>query len=207
VLWVPLNPIFLVFYVLIELRLELGGWLIGKSFQNSAESPHSLEMGERQSGFDIFISQVIEAVNMFHGSCLFLIGLTLAALAFLIIGLIVLWIIISIPVYFAGKLIKGGRCSLGNAMVATLFGPLVYFIVFVLSSFLLGVIIGKSAHIWAILLAFLAWLGVYKSSFKVGWVEALGIAVLAIAIFVVIGVLIGSIFNVIIFKTLFPFIG
>ncbi len=150
---------------------------------------------------------MLESVNMIYGSVLLLIGLTLAALAILIIGLIVLWIIISIPVYFAGKIIKGGMCSLGNAMVATLFGPLVYFIVFMLSSLLLGVIIGKSAHIWAILLAFLAWLGVYKSSFKTGWIEALGIAVLAIAIFVVIGALIGSIFNIIVFKTLFPFIG
>ncbi|MGQ9781099.1 MAG: hypothetical protein ACUVQ8_02430 [Nitrososphaeria archaeon] len=144
---------------------------------------------------------------MLHESCFFLLGLTLAAIIILLIGLIILWIIVSIPVYFAGKIITGGRCSLGSAMAVTLLGPIVYFVVFVVASFFLGALIGKGAHVWAMILAFLAWLSVYKLSFRASWIEALATAVLAIAIFVVIGTLIGSIFNFFLFKALFPFLG
>ena len=46
-----------------------------------------------------------------------------------IVGLIILWIIVSIPVWLAGKAVTGGKATFGDALLATLAGPIVYFIV------------------------------------------------------------------------------
>lgn len=95
------------------------------------------------------------------------------------IGLVILWVIISIPVYFAGKAIAGGKASFGSAMWATLGGGLAYWIVFFIISFFLTPVIGESAVAFAILLGVLVWLAVYKGAFKTGWLGAIGIVVLA----------------------------
>jgi len=56
-------------------------------------------------------------------------GITLLDLLILIVGLVILWIIVSIPVYIAGKIVTAGKSTFGEAMLATLFGPIVYVIV------------------------------------------------------------------------------
>ena len=38
-------------------------------------------------------------------------GITLLSLIAIIIGLVILWIIVSIPVYLAGKIVTGGRST------------------------------------------------------------------------------------------------
>jgi len=48
---------------------------------------------------------------------------------FTLISLVILWIIVSIPVWLAGKAITGGKASFGSALLATLAGPIVYFLV------------------------------------------------------------------------------
>jgi hypothetical protein len=50
-------------------------------------------------------------------------------LLFLIVTLVILWVIESIPVYFAGKAITSGGASLSEAMGGTLGGGLAYFLV------------------------------------------------------------------------------
>jgi len=130
--------------------------------------------------------------------------LTLIGLIILIIGLIIFWIIVSIPVYIAGKVMTGGKSSLGDAMVATLFGPIVYVIVLFAVDFFLGTIIGSSAYIWAFILAFMAWLWVYKSSFNTGWLVAVGIAVLAVVVFVIINIVFGQLFGIHLPVSFFP---
>jgi hypothetical protein len=101
-----------------------------------------------------------------------------------IIALLILWIIVSIPVYFAAKLLVGPRAHFGSAMLATLVGPIVFAIVYGLgyyltSSFFVGL------GILALLLAFLAWIWVYKAVFHTGWLHAFGIAILAIVIAII----------------------
>ena len=47
-------------------------------------------------------------------------NMTLTSLLVTIIGLIILWIVVSIPVWIAGKAITGGKGTFGEAMLATL---------------------------------------------------------------------------------------
>ena len=81
------------------------------------------------------------------------------------IALIILWVIVSIPVYFAGKLVTTGKASFGDAMLATLGGGIVYFIVFYGVDFFLGVLLGPIALIFGFILALVAWLAIYRASF------------------------------------------
>jgi hypothetical protein len=108
-----------------------------------------------------------------------------------IIGLIILWIIVSIPVWIAGKAVTGGKASFGDALLATLAGPIVYFIV----SFLVGYFLGASALIFGYILALIAWIWVFKASFQTGWLRAILIAILAWVIFIVLSIIIGALFG------------
>lgn len=130
--------------------------------------------------------------------------ITLLNLLIIIISLVILWIIVSIPAYIAGKIVTNGKSTLGEAMAATLLGPIVYVIVLLGAGFFLGEIIGTGAYIWAYILAFVAWIGVYKSTFKTGWLGALAIAILAIIVFVVLGIIIGALFGLTMPGTFFP---
>jgi hypothetical protein len=121
-----------------------------------------------------------------------------------IIGLVILWVVISIPAWLAGKAITGGKSTFGDAMVATLVGPIVYFVILVVVDFFLGTLIGSGAYIIALILAFVAWIWVYKSSFGTGWLGGLGIAVLSIIIFAVMSLIFGVLFGIVVPASFFP---
>jgi hypothetical protein len=131
-------------------------------------------------------------------------NMTLTGLLVTIIGLIVLWIIVSIPVWLAGKAVTGGKATFGEAMIATLFGPIVYAITLIVVDFLLGGLIGSTGYIIALVLAFLGWIWVYKASFKTGWLGGIAIAILAVIIFVVISIVLGAIFGLVVPAPFFP---
>lgn len=119
-------------------------------------------------------------------------SLLLAGLAFLV-GLFVLWIIVSVPVYIAAKILTIGKARFTRAMLVTAVGPIVIAIVFVISELVLSVTLGKSMFVVtavSFILAFIAWVGVFKRGFDTGWLRALSIAVLASIVFFVIGILI-----------------
>jgi hypothetical protein len=132
--------------------------------------------------------------------------MTLASLLVTIIGLIILWIIVSIPVWLAGKAVTGGKATFGDAMIATLFGPIVYFVTLILIGYFLGSLIGSTAYIIALILALVAWIWVYKASFKTGWLGGIAIAILAWIIFVVVSIIFGALFGVVVPGTFFPHI-
>ena len=117
-----------------------------------------------------------------------------------IVGLIILWIVVSIPVWLAGKAITGGKATFGDALLATLAGPIVYFVVV----FLVGYFLGSSALIFGYILALIAWIGVFKVSFQTGWLRAILIAVLAWVIFVVLSIIIGALFGLVYPAPFFP---
>jgi hypothetical protein len=117
-----------------------------------------------------------------------------------IIGLIILWIIVSIPVWLAGKAVTGGKATFGDALLATLAGPIVYFIVV----FLVGYFLGASALIFGYILALIAWIWVFKASFHTGWLRAILIAILAWIIFVVLSIIIGALFGLVYPAPFFP---
>ena len=132
-------------------------------------------------------------------------NMTLTSLVLTIIGLIILWIIVSIPAWLAGKAVTGGRATFGEAMIATLFGPIVYFVILVVFDFLLGGI-GSTGYIIALILAFLGWILVYKASFRTGWLGGIAIAILAVIIFFVISVILGALFGLVVPAPFFPHI-
>lgn len=112
--------------------------------------------------------------------------------AAVIIGLIALWIIVTIPVWIAAKILTLGKAKFTRAMLVTAAGPIVYGIVFFISAAVLTVALGDSTMpaIIAFVLAFIAWIGVFKKGFDTGWIRALAIAILAAVVFAVIGVII-----------------
>jgi hypothetical protein len=133
-------------------------------------------------------------------------NMTLTSLLLTIIGLIILWIVISIPVWLAGKAVTGGKATFGEAMLATLFGPIVYAVTLILADFFLGTLIGSTAYIIALILAFIAWIWVYKASFKTGWLGGIAIAILAVIIFAVISIIFGALFGLVVPAPFFPHI-
>jgi hypothetical protein len=120
--------------------------------------------------------------------------------AAVIIGLIVLWVIVSIPVWIAAKLLTLGRAKFTRAMLVTAVGPIIYAIVFFISATLLTVAIGNLTLpvIIAFIVAFVAWIWVFKKGFDTGWLRALGIAFLAVIVFAVIGVLISLVIQAVV---------
>ena len=132
--------------------------------------------------------------------------MTLTSLLLTIIGLVILWIVVSIPVWLAGKAVTGGKATFGEAMIATLFGPIVYAVTLILADFFLGALIGSMAYIIALILAFVAWIWVYKASFKTGWLGGVAIAILAVIIFAVISIVMGAIFGLVVPAPFFPHI-
>jgi len=122
-------------------------------------------------------------------------NLTLTTLIITLLALIILWIIVSVPVWLAGKAVTGGKASFGDAMLATLAGPIVYFIVSFLVS-LSSAVIGSVAFVFAYILALIAWIWVFKASFRTGWLQAIAIAILAWVIFIIFSILISALFRV-----------
>jgi hypothetical protein len=121
-----------------------------------------------------------------------------------ILGLVILWIVISVPAWMAGKAITGGKSTFGDSMVATLFGPIVYVVTLIAVDFFLGKVIGSGAFVIALLLAFIAWIWVYKSSFGTGWLGGIGIALLAVLVFAVLSVILGALFGLVVPASYFP---
>ena len=120
--------------------------------------------------------------------------------AAVILGLIALWIIVTIPVWIAAKILTLGRAKFTRAMLVTAIGPIVYAIVFFISAAVLTVALGDSTMpaIIAFILAFVAWIGVFKKGFDTGWIRALAIAILATVVFAVIGIIITLIIQAIV---------
>ena len=119
-----------------------------------------------------------------------------------IVGLIILWIIVSIPVWLAGKAVTAGKATFGDALLATLAGPIVYFIVAFLVAYFLGV--GSTALAFGYILALIAWIWVFKASFQTGWLRAILIAILAWVIFIVLSIIIGTLFGIVYPAPFFP---
>jgi hypothetical protein len=129
---------------------------------------------------------------------------TAAGLLVLFIALLLIWIVISVPVYAAGELVTDGKADFGQAMAATLGGGLVYFIVLWGFSFLLGGIFGASTFAIGFAVALIAWLAVYRASFETGWLGAVGLVFLAWVILFVMDVVLTAVFGIT-FPKFYPF--
>jgi hypothetical protein len=127
----------------------------------------------------------------------FTIPSTLPGLFILAVGLLVLWVVVSIPVYISGELILGSqKASLGSAMGATLGGALAYVFVLYAGAFVLADLIGPSAVAIAFVLAIAAWLAVFRASFSTGWMAAIGIVAVGWIVLVVIDLVLTSVLGI-----------
>ena len=119
-------------------------------------------------------------------------GEVVAIVLAVIIGLVALWILVSIPVWIAAKILTLGRAKFTRAMLVTAVGPIVYAVVFLASSAILSIAFGESGWlpIVALVIAFIAWIGVFKKGFDTGWLRALGIAILATVVFTIISIIV-----------------
>lgn len=130
---------------------------------------------------------------------------TLMGLLILVVALVILWIIVSIPVYVAGKLVTEGKGGLGDAMIATLVGTLAYILVFYVGTFLLAFIIPfTAAAVLSFILALVVWVAVYGSTFDTSWLGGLAIAIVGWAVLVVLDFFLVAFFGVAIPK-FYPF--
>ena len=108
---------------------------------------------------------------------------------YVIIGLVVAWIVISIPLYLAAKVVAGRRATFGKALLASLIGPVVeYLFLFVFILFLTP-FIGVAAIPIALILAIIILIYVYASIFSTSWLGVLGFAIISFIIsFIIIGI-------------------
>ena len=119
-------------------------------------------------------------------------GEIVAIVLAVLIGLVALWMLVSIPVWIAAKILTLGRAKFTRAMLVTAVGPIVYAVVFIASSAILSVAFGESSWLLtvALIIAFIAWIGVFKKGFDTGWLRALGIAILATVVFTIMSIVI-----------------
>jgi hypothetical protein len=130
---------------------------------------------------------------------------TLGGLLILVVALVILWVIVSIPVYLAGKLITEGKGEFGDAMVATLGGSIVYIVVLFGGTLALSFIVPVSAAVvLSFILALVCWVAVYSSAFNTSWLGGAAIALVGWAVLVVLDILLISLFGVAIPK-FYPF--
>lgn len=121
---------------------------------------------------------------------------TFAFIVIAIISLVIIWAIVSVPVWISAKILTSGRARFGRAMLVTAAGPIIYTLVLVISTNFLSLAIGNRSPIIVsigLVLAFLAWIYVFKRGFETGWLRGAGSALLAIIVFVIIGIIIGSV--------------
>lgn len=130
---------------------------------------------------------------------------TLMGLLILVVGLVILWIIVSIPVYVAGKLVTSGRGGFGDAMLATLGGAFAYVVVFYAGTFFLSFIISPTiALVLSFILALIVWIAVYAAAFDTSWLGGLAIAIVGWAVLVILDIILVALFGVT-FPKFYPF--
>lgn len=114
----------------------------------------------------------------------------LASIIIAITSLVIIWAIVSIPVWISSKIFLSRRASFGRAMLVTAAGPMVYAFVLFISTTIISLAIGNRLSLitsLGVVLAFLAWIYVFKRGFETGWIRATAIAFVAILVFVIIG--------------------
>ncbi|PWU80044.1 MAG: hypothetical protein DLM72_14260 [Candidatus Nitrosopolaris wilkensis] len=86
-------------------------------------------------------------------------------------------------------------------MLVTAAGPILYALVLIISTSLISFVIGnQSATITSLglIIAFVAWIYVFKRGFETGWIKAVGIALFAIVLFVFMSIVIALITHVLV---------
>ena len=112
-----------------------------------------------------------------------------------VISFLVLWVIVSIPVWISARVLSAKEGRFSRAMLVTIAGPITYTIVYFITTRLLTLLfclVNKyyyflpSVNMVGIALGFVGWILIFKKGFETGWIRAVGIFILAIIVFVII---------------------
>ncbi len=104
--------------------------------------------------------------------------LTLGSITVIILTILVSWIIISIPIYLAGKIISGKHTTFGKAMVAAIAAPIITLIFFFIVTIGLTIFLGPLAIVIGFIVSIIVLSYVYASIFDTGLLGGFAIAVL-----------------------------
>lgn len=96
-----------------------------------------------------------------------------------IIAMIITWIIVSIPVWLASKMVGARSSSFGKAMLVTL---LMFIIALVLGASLAFLSIGG---VLALLISILIFMGLFKATYEISWLQSLGMTILVIIVSII----------------------
>lgn len=107
-----------------------------------------------------------------------------------ILTIIIAWIIISIPIYLAAKIISRKHTTFGKAMLAAIAAPLVTLFVFFIVSVGLVLFIGPFAILLGFIVAIAVLSYVYASIFDTGLLGGFAIALLGTIITYVVSLLV-----------------
>lgn len=118
--------------------------------------------------------------------------------------LLVTWIVVSIPLYFAGKLISGKHTTFGRAMAAAIVAPVLTLIIYYLMLASLALFLGSLAIVVGLLIAILVLSYIYAAFFRTSILGGFAIAVLATIITFVISFIVAALVALMGFATL-PF--
>ena len=119
-----------------------------------------------------------------------------------IVSFLIVLVIVSVPVWISARVLSAKQGKFSRAILVTLAGPLTYTVVYFISTRLLTLLFSlgnkyslSSINMIGIILAFFGWIYVFKKGFETRWIRALGIATLAIIVFVILGIMIALIMN------------
>lgn len=125
----------------------------------------------------------------------------IAPVIVLIIAFILAWIIISIPIYLAAKVISRRHTTFGKAMLAAVIAPIVTLVFFFIVSLGLSIFLGPFAILVAIFVAIIVLSYVYASIFDTGLLGGFAIALLGTIITYVVSLGIALVFGIALFFT------
>ncbi len=104
-------------------------------------------------------------------------------------SILVAWLIVSLAVYFAARIVVGGKASFTRALGLVFVGVIIVGLTSILTHSFLGSFLGS-------VLTFFVWLWLIKTFFHTGWFSALGIAILAVFMFLIVIIILGFILGV-----------
>lgn len=119
----------------------------------------------------------------------------IVSLVGIILTIVIAWIIISIPIYLAGKIISGKHTTFGKAMLAAIIAPLITLFFFFLVTIGLAVFLGPFSLLVGGIIAILVLSYVYGSIFDTSLLGGFGIALLGTVITYVMAVVVVAIMS------------
>lgn len=122
-----------------------------------------------------------------------LIPSSIVPLVGIILTIIIAWIIISIPLYLAGKMISGKHTTFGKAMIAAIVAPLITMFFFFVVTIGLTVFLGPFALLVGAIIAVLVLSYIYGSIFDTSLLGGFGIAILGTIITYIMAVVVVAI--------------